>query len=423
MATVTETRCKSFINRLNENLFTIRTYSIRLSGNPYAGCRFDCAYCYAPYVFRFYSDAVPEEFGSKIFVRMNAPEVLERELERGLNSGRLQREYIDLGTVTDAYQPAEAQYGITRRCLGVFLRHEFPVTVLTKSALVLRDLDLWKALADEGLGVIGFTLTRPTTVPAHVKNLLEPYSPGTRKLLDAIRTVVDAGIPTFVFVDPVVPLLTAEPELVQQLLAEVAATGNRKIFFGVMKMSSLTWSLFRRRLEAQAPELVPRFEELYIQQGVKEFGRSWVPPYEYREQLYRMARDTCRALGIGFSCEGNFFHLWLDDWAEVEDPYRHPSGYNLWKAVRAGQGKPVALPEVQKRITARFPAVTDNYFDALENLWNSGQLFEEVKSVEFWRDDGRCAYMYTDGVPASVERRLERVEGEVAEERVPALTV
>lgn len=431
MTTVTETNCKSFINRLNENLFTIRTYSIRLSGNPYAGCQFDCAYCYAPYVYRFMRNVKPEEFGSQIFVRTNASEVLERELARGLSSGRLQREYVDLGTVTDAYQPAEARYGITRRCLEVFLRHEFPVTVLTKSTLVLRDLDLWKELAGKGLGVVGFTLTRPTTAPARMKNLLEPYSPGTAQLLDALRTVIEAGIPTFVFVDPVVPFLTAEAEQVRQLLAEIAATGNRKVFFGVLKLSPLTWSLFRRRLEAQAPEMVPRFQKLYIQQGVKEFGRSWVPPYEYREELYRLARDTCRALGIGFSCEGNFFHLWLDDWAEVEDPYRHPSGYNLWKVVRARQGEPVALPEVQRRIAARFPVVTDKYFTTLETLWEDGKLFEEVRGVEFWREDGHCGYIYSDGLPDLTERRPEPVEGRRPEpvegpvegERVPALVM
>ncbi len=405
MTTLIETRCKSFINRLNENLFTIRTYSIRLSGNPYAGCQFDCAYCYAPYVYRFNRNATPEEFGRKIFARVNAPQVLERELERGLSSGRLQREYVDLGTVTDAYQPAEDRYGITRRCLEVFLRHEFPVTVLTKSTLVLRDLDLWQALAEKGLGVVGFTLTRPTSVPAHVKNLLEPYSPGTGQLLEAIRTVVEAGIPTFVFVDPVVPFLTAEPALVRQLLAEIAATGNRKVFFGVLKLSPLTWSLFRRRLEeAEASDLVSRFEDLYIRRGVKEFGRSWVPPYEYREAMYRLARDTCRDLGIGFSCEGNFFHLWLDDWAEVEDPYRHPSGYNLWRAVRARRGEPVALAEVRARIADRFPVVSDQYFDTLETLWEAGKLFEEVQGIEFWREDGRCGYVYTDGVS---ERRPE----------------
>lgn len=411
MTTLIETCCKSFINRLNENLFTIRTYSIRLSGNPYAGCQFDCAYCYAPYVYKFNPNATPEEFGRKIFVRMNAPQVLERELERGLSSGRLRREYLDLGTVTDAYQPAEARYGITRRCLEVFLRHEFPVTVLTKSTLVLRDLDLWKALAEKGLGVIGFTLTRPTTLPAPVKNLLEPYSPGTAKLLDALRTVVEAGIPTFVFVDPVVPFLTAEAELVRQLLAEIAATGNRKLFFGVMKLSPLTWSLFRRRLEAQAPELVPRFEELYIHRGVKEFGRSWVPPYAYREALYRLARDTCRALGIGFSCEGNFFHLWLDDWAEVEDPYRHPSGYNLWQVIRARPGEPVAVAEVQERIAARFPVVGDRYFRALETLWESGQLFEEVEGIAFWREDGHCGYVYHGELPVPAEERVPALVG------------
>jgi DNA repair photolyase len=406
MTTFTETNCKSFINRLNESLFTIRTYSIRLSGNPYGGCQFHCAYCYAPYVYRFNAGATPEEFGSKVFVRVNAPEVLERELERGLSRGRLRREYLDLGTVTDAYQPAEERYCITRRCLEVFLRYEFPVTVLTKSALVLRDIDLWKALAARGLGAIGFTLTRPTTVPARYKNLLEPYSPGAGKLLEAMRVAVEAGVPTFAFVNPVVPFLTAESELVQQLLAEIAATGNRKVFFGVMKLSALTWSLFRRRLEARSPEMVPLFHDLYLRRGVKEFGRSWVPPYEYREELYRLARDTCRELGIGFSCEGNLFHLWLDDWAEVEDPYRYPSGYNIWQAVRARRGEPVHLADVQERLATRFPVLNDGYFSALETLWKSDRLFEEVKDIAFWRDDGHCGYLYRSELPSPAEEQL-----------------
>jgi len=84
----------------------------------------------------------------------------------------------------------------------------------------------------------------------------------------------------------------------------------------------------------------------------------------------------------------------LDDWAEVEDPYRHPSGYNLWEVVRARQGEPVALAEVQECIAARFPVVSDNYFSAMETLWESGQLFEEVRGIEFWREDGHCGYLF-----------------------------
>jgi DNA repair photolyase len=395
MAKFIETQCKSFLNRLNENLFTIRTYSIRLSGNPYSGCQFDCAYCYAAYVHKFNPGVTPEEFGHTIFVKLNAPDVLASELQRDyVNRQKLIREYVDLGTITDGYQPIERKYELTRRCLQTFLRYEFPVTALTKSNLCLRDLDLWQLLSEKGLGVIGFTITRPTTIRHDIKHFLEPNSPSTQIMLNTLHEFVRAGVKTFVFMDPVVPFLSAERENVTQLIREVAATGNKKVFFGVLKLNPLSWGLFKRRLMQYDKTLIPQFEELYLRDGMKEFGRSWVPSYAYRRDLYKFARDQCQANGMGFSCEGGFYDLWLDDWASVEDPYRHPSGYNLWEIVRAREGEPVTLAELKRELEARFSTLTKAYLLQLGALWYERRLFVELPDIAAMEIGGDLVYFY-----------------------------
>jgi len=395
VANFIETQCKTFLNRLSENMFTIRTYSVRLSGNPYSGCQFDCAYCYAAYAHKFNPNVTPEEFGHTIFVNVNAPDVLASELQRDyVNQRKLIREYVALGTITDGYQPIERRYELTRRCLQTFLQYEFPVTTLTKSNLCLRDLDLWQLLSEKGLAVIGFTITRPTTIHCDIKHFLEPNSPSTQIMLDTLRQFVNAGIKTFVFMDPVVPFMSAERENVAQLIREVAATGNKKIFFGVLKLSPLTWELFKRRLMQYDTALISQFEELYLRDGIKEFDRSWVPSYEYRRDLYKFVRDQCQASGMGFSCEGGFYDLWLDDWASIEGLYRHPSGYNLWEIIRSRDGELVTLAQLNRELEVRFNTLTKAYLLQLGALWYERRLFFELPDITPTQVGGDLAYSY-----------------------------
>jgi DNA repair photolyase len=129
--------------------------------NPYVGCGHGCVYCYATFMKRFTGHK--EEWGAFVDVKVNAAEVLARQLRRARPGN------ISFGTVTDAYQPLEKEYGITRACLEALVEYDFPVCILTKSALVLRDLDLIRRLKDVE---VAFTITTPDD---DVRRRFEPW--------------------------------------------------------------------------------------------------------------------------------------------------------------------------------------------------------------------------------------------------------
>lgn len=392
-----EIKCSSFINRMNESLFTIRTYSIRLTANPYSGCAHSCAWCYAQYIHKFNvrhdPDITPKDFSKKIFVKVNAPEILEKELQF-FKKKNLPREYCDLSTITDSYQPCEAKYRITRRCLKLFLEYNFPVTILTRSNLILDDLDIWKKLAQKKIGVVGLSITRPTSLDAKIKQILEPASPSTAKLLQTLKTLNDNGIPTFVFVNPIVPFMTDSQESLYQLFKEISQTGCKTVFFGVMKLNPLTWSLFKERIKTYDSTLIKNFEDLYIKMGEKEFNRSWQPSLAYRTKLYNTAKDLCKELNIGFSCEGGMYDLWLNDWCDIENPYRYPTGYNLWKILKNMHGSNVSFDELKNILLKDFPILSAKYFYYLEKLWNEEELFEDLKEIKSTKIGSLIKYAY-----------------------------
>lgn len=392
MVTIQETESKSVINRMTNNLFTVSVYSLRLSANPYKGCQFDCPYCYAPFINRFGNEATPEEFGTKIFSRVNAADILRSELEK-FQRNKFQKEYVDLGTVTDAYQPAEAKYRITRKMLEVFLEYEFPVTVLTKSSLVLNDLDIWKKLAEKGIGCVGMTITMPSSKDLQIQMFLEPNATKTAARLSTLKKLVSNGVPTYVFVDPIVPFLSDNDEEMRTLVKEIANTGCKNIFCGVMKLSNLTWSLFRKRLNSFRPELVDKIRELYIEKGKKEFNRSWVPPDDYCEKIYAVIRDECIKQKLTFSCE-RFYHLWTGDCWDVEGAYAHPTGYNLWHIIKNSKGKLLTLDEFVSKLRNLDRVVKEEYLNVVRELWNDGKLFKESKNIVKEVNGGKIFYKY-----------------------------
>jgi len=163
--------------------------------NPYVGCMHGCVYCYARFMRRFTNHR--ERWGEFVDVKVNAGEVLRKELAR-----TQQRGVALLGSVTDAYQPAERKYKITRALLTALVEARFPLSILTKSDLVLRDLDLLKQLED---CTVGLTIT---TLDEEVRRRFEPRSSSVAKRLNALRVLHENGITTYVFIGPILPYLT-----------------------------------------------------------------------------------------------------------------------------------------------------------------------------------------------------------------------
>jgi DNA repair photolyase len=160
--------------------------------NPYIGCGHGCRYCYASFMKRF--TAHREPWGEFIDVKVNAPQLLRKQLKRARQG------IVALSTVTDPYQPLEEKYQLTRGCLEVLLEDQFSVNILTRSPLCLRDIDLFKQFnkIEVGLSI--------TTHDEGIKNIFEPHSPSIRSRVETLRVLRQEGIGTYVFIGPMLPL-------------------------------------------------------------------------------------------------------------------------------------------------------------------------------------------------------------------------
>lgn len=217
-------QCKSILtkSKLPESDYCI---------NPYVGCSHNCCYCYARFMKRFTSHT--EEWGQFVDIKVNAKDVLEKQMSRHPKRG-----IILLGSVTDAYQLLEKKYGLTRNILEVLMRHNFPISVLTKSSLVVRDIDLLRQFSD---CEIGFTIT---TLDDEVARKIEPFASSPTRRIEALNKLRDAGIKTYVFIGPILPTFTDAEKIFEAIagktdfiMAEVLNTrcGNRDNIFRVIK--------------------------------------------------------------------------------------------------------------------------------------------------------------------------------------------
>jgi len=192
---IKEIQCKSVLTK--SNLPEV-DYCI----NPYVGCLHGCSYCYASFMKRFTGHA--EEWGVFLDVKINALAVLEKELNSKKKKGT-----ILLGSVTDAYQPIERKYCITRSILTILAKHEFPVSILTKSALVRRDVDVMRKIKS---CEVGMTITSLNEL---VSKIFEPATSTPQERLDTLSFFRDNGIKTYAFIGPILPGITKINEIVQ----------------------------------------------------------------------------------------------------------------------------------------------------------------------------------------------------------------
>ncbi len=172
--------------------------------NPYVGCAHGCRYCYASFMKRFTGHMEP--WGEFVDVKMNAPEVLRRQLRRAKKGSVL------VGTVTDPYQPIEKRYRITRGCLEALLEYQFPVNILTRSPLVIRDIDLFTQFNDISVGL------SVTTDKEEIKKIFEPNSPSIQSRIKTLKMLHNEGVSTYAFIGPMLPLA---PEKLIETLAKV----------------------------------------------------------------------------------------------------------------------------------------------------------------------------------------------------------
>jgi DNA repair photolyase len=213
--------------------------------NPYRGCEHGCVYCFARPTHAYLGLSPGLDFESKLFMKPNAPELLERELSA---PGYVPK-VIAIGTNTDPYQPIERRYKIMRRILEVLDAAGHPVGIVTKSSLVLRDLDILARMAKRDLVKVALSVT---TLDPKLARTMEPRATTPAKRLEALRQLVKAGVPTAAMVAPVIPALTDQE--MERILDAVAAAGVRHAGYVLLRLPLEVRDLFREWLIANFPD-------------------------------------------------------------------------------------------------------------------------------------------------------------------------
>lgn len=235
--------------------------------NPYRGCEHGCVYCYARPTHAFLGLSAGLDFESKLFAKVNAPELLERELAKPNYAVKT----IALGTNTDPYQPIERQYRIMRRLLEVLERANHPVGIVTKSALILRDKDILASMARRGLVKVALSVT---TLDRKLARAMEPRASTPQKRLDALEELSSAGIPTAVMVAPIIPALN-DPEI-ETILTRAHAAGACEAGYVMLRLPLEIADLFQEWLLEHAPDRTKRVMSLMrSMRGGKDYDAKW----------------------------------------------------------------------------------------------------------------------------------------------------
>jgi DNA repair photolyase len=245
-----EIHCKSALNRVTGMPFA-------WSLNPYVGCVHACQYCYARAYYQIadHGDA-SRDFETRILVKANLPDVLRRELSRRSWRG----ETVAIGTSTDAYQPAEGRYRLTRRALEALRDRRNPIGLVTKSPLVLRDLDVLAELAAVAKVRIFFTVT---TVDLELWRTLEPGTANPYKRLEVMRRLVEGGVPAGVLLAPILPGITDSVESIEAVADAAATYGAMWFGSSALRLRPIVKEHYLGFVDEQFPALLSKYEQAY----------------------------------------------------------------------------------------------------------------------------------------------------------------
>jgi DNA repair photolyase len=262
--------------------------------NPYRGCEHGCVYCFARPTHAYHDLSPGLDFESRLFAKPDAPNLLRRELSA---RGYVPKP-IAFGTNTDPYQPIEEHWQITRACIEVLTECRHPFTITTKSDRVVRDIDIIAPMAAKGLAAVVLSIT---TLDPRIARTLEPRCPHPAKRIAAVRKLIDAGVPTFVSLAPVVPQITDHE--MEHILEAAAGAGARGAFFLPVRLPHEVAPLFRAWLEAHHPDRADKV--MHTIQSIRG-GRDNDPNFFTRMQgqgpwaelLRTRFRIACAKLGL-----------------------------------------------------------------------------------------------------------------------------
>lgn len=293
------------LSNLKTNIHTDRTRSIITrndspdisfdqSINPYRGCEHGCIYCYARPSHCYLGHSAGVDFETELYVKPDAAALLEKELAKP----GYQPSTIALGSNTDPYQPIERNQLITRQLLEVLERTRHPVAIVTKSALVIRDIDILSRLAKQQLVKVAISIT---TLDRKLARNMEPRASTPGKRLDALRQLHEAGIPTVAMVAPIIPALTDNE--IESILHEAAGNGVSEAGYVLLRLPLEIKELFREWLAEVAPDRASRvIKILQSMHGGKDyvstFGQRQRGNGPYADQIAQRFRLALKRNGL-----------------------------------------------------------------------------------------------------------------------------
>jgi DNA repair photolyase len=213
--------------------------------NPYQGCEHGCNYCYARNSHEFWGYSAGLDFERRILVKKDAPKLLEDLLKK-----KTWKAYpIVMSGNTDCYQPAEQQFKITRQCLEVFLKYRHPVAIITKNALVLRDLDILKELSKDNLIAVNISIT---SLSENTRRVLEPRTATIKKRFETVKALSEYGIPVNVMLAPIIPSINSHEIL--PLAKAVSEAGALSIAHTIVRLNGAIAEIFTDWIKKTMPD-------------------------------------------------------------------------------------------------------------------------------------------------------------------------
>lgn len=271
--------------------------------NPYTGCQFGCTYCYASFMGRFIGGKLISDWGSYVFAKVNAPEVLKGELQRLKNKGKGKEIFIS--SVTDPYQGVEAKYKLTRRCLEVLADYGFEggtISILTKSDLITRDIDVLKKLKNP---VVGLTVT---STDDGISRYFERFAPPVSARFEALRKLREAGLRTYAFIGPLLPSFVANRSGLEGVFKKLKEVGVREVFVEHINLSKYIRSRLFAEMKGLDREVLKKF---YVSQTK-----------EYREELDKLVAELVKKYKMRLLLDRTIFHKEFQASGDRRNPHK-----------------------------------------------------------------------------------------------------
>jgi len=262
--------------------------------NPYRGCEHGCVYCFARPTHSYMGLSPGLDFESKLFAKPDAPRLLEKELAKTGYEPRT----IAIGTNTDPYQPIEKKWRIMREILEVLDAHNHPVGIVTKSALVMRDIDILSRMAERGLAKVALSVT---TLDWRLARTMEPRAATPTRRLEAMRALNEAGIPASVMIGPVIPGLNDSE--IERILESAHAVGAKEAGYVILRLPLEVSPIFKDWLLRHYPDRYRHVMSLVrSMRGGKDYDSEWgkrmkgTGPYAW--QIGRRFEIAARRIGL-----------------------------------------------------------------------------------------------------------------------------